>query len=477
MINRLIDFALGNRLLVIVFAGLLVGGGIYSLRQTPIDAFPDATPTMVQVFTSSPGLSPEDVETLISYPIEISMYGLPNLERVQSTSIFGLSRVNIYFEDGTDIYFARRLVLERLGEARRQIPEGLGEPSLGPITSGLGRVMMYTVEVEEGYDHSPMEVRTAQDWIVKPMLRTVQGITGVLSIGGDEKQYQVKLDPDALLARDLAVSDVRHALAANNRNVGASFINRGGQEYVIRGHGWVSPGKAGLEDIRNIQVAEKGGTPVYIGDIAKVSYGPAIKRGDLIANGEKAVGGFALKLIYSNTQDVLSAVEDKVAEINDALPEGMTVRPYYSQASLVEKAIGTVESALLEGSVLVLILLYLFLGNVRSTLIVIASLPLAVLAAFIAMRATGMSANLMSLGGLAIGIGMMVDGAVVMIENIFRHLEERRGEDIPLRRMIAEAAREVGRPITFAISIIIIVFLPLFTLQGTEGKLFKPMAY
>ncbi|MAT66724.1 MAG: CusA/CzcA family heavy metal efflux RND transporter [Gammaproteobacteria bacterium] len=477
MIDKLIRAALANRLLTLVLVLGLAGAGVYSLQRVPIDSFPDVTPSMVQVFTVSPGLSPVDVETLISYPVEISMYGLPGLKRVQSTSIFGLSRVNIYFEDGTDIYFARRLVMERLAKAREAIPKGLGEPELGPITTGLGRVFMYTIDNKEGASHSPMELRTAQDWIVKPMLRTVPGVTGVLSIGGYEKQYQVKLDQNALVARDLSIADIRRAIVANNRNVGASFINRGGEEYIIRGYGWVKPGDQGLEDLRNILIREQGGTPVYLGDVAEVSYGPAIRRGALVANGEEAVGGFVLKLIYTNTQELLGAIEDKVAAINQALPDGMVLNEYYSQGDLVSKAVGTVEKALLEGAVLVLALLYLFLGNLRSTLIVIASLPLAVLVAFIAMDYVGMSANLMSLGGLAIGIGMMVDGAVVVEENIFRHLEERQNERVSMSRLVGEAAREVARPVVFAIGIIIIVFLPLFTLQGVEGKMFSPMAY
>ncbi|QKK02099.1 MAG: efflux RND transporter permease subunit [Pseudomonadota bacterium] len=477
MIDAMIRTALSNRLLVLVFAAAVLIAGIFAFRSVPIDSFPDVTPTMVQVFTASPGLSPEDVETQISYPVSIAMYGLPGLERVQSTSIFGLSRVNIYFEDGTDIYFARRLVNERLAQARQEIPEGMGNPQLGPLTTGLGRVFMYTVESVDGADYTPTELREAQDWIVKPQLRTVPGVTGVLSIGGFEKQYQVNLAPKALAARNLTVGDIRAALAANNRNVGASFIQRSGEEYIVRGYGWIDSGEKGLDDLRNIMVSEAQGTPVYLGDIAEIEFGPAIRRGTLMKNGEEGVGGFVLKLIGTNTQDLLTAIEAKVATINDALPEGMRLEPYYSQADLVGKAVGTVEKALLEAAVLVLALLWLFLGNVRSTLIVIISLPLSALVAFIAMRYVGMSANLMSLGGLAIGIGMMVDGSVVMIENIFRHMEERQDEDVTLPRLVGEAAREVAKPIAFAIAIIIIVFLPLFTLEGVEGKMFSPMAY
>ncbi len=477
MIDAIVRYALNNRLMVLVAVFGLAIGGYLSLKQLAVDAFPDATPALVQIFTVSEGLSTQDVETQISYPVEIAMYGLPNIEKVQSTSIFGLSRVDVYFEDGTDTYFARRLVLERLADARRNVPEGLGEPELGPITSGLGRIMLYDIENKEGYNHDLTERRLAQDWIVKPQLRTVPGVTGVLSIGGFERQYQVNLDSQALLARGITIADVRGALAANNRNVGASFINRGGEEYVIRGYGWIDPKEQGLKDIRNVVVSESGGVPVTVGDIAKVEYGAAIRRGAEVSNGKESVGGYVFKLIGTNTQKVLEDVGAKVEELNDSLPEGMVIKPYYTQGELVDKAIGTVEKALLEGSILVLILLYFFLGNLRSTLIVVVSLPLSVLVAFIAMNFVGLSANLMSLGGLAIGIGMMVDGSVVMIENIFRHMEERAQEDISLARLVSEAAREVAQPIVFAMAIIIIVFLPLFTLQGVEGKLFSPMAY
>ncbi len=254
MVNAIVNYALNNRLMTIVFAIAVIVAGVFSFQKLPVDAFPDATPTMVQVFTASPGLSPVDIETLISYPIEISMYGIPKLQKVQSTSIFGLSRVTIYFEDGTDIYFARRLVNERLSEAKRQIPEGMGEPELGPITTGLGRILMYSLKAEDESQYSLQEIRTIQDWIVKPQLRTVPGVTGVLSIGGEVKQYQVNIDAQKLQARNLTVSDVRGALTQNNRNVGASFITRGGEEYIVRGYGWVNSGTEGIEDIQNIIV-------------------------------------------------------------------------------------------------------------------------------------------------------------------------------------------------------------------------------
>jgi cobalt-zinc-cadmium resistance protein CzcA len=432
---------------------------------------------MVQIFTSAPGLSPEDVEMQISYPIEKAMYGLPNLDRVQSTSLFGLSRVNIYFKDGTDVYFARQLVGERLNQAKDEIPLGLGSPEMGLITTGLGDVLMYRLKDMPGYHHSLMEKRTIQDWIVKPRLRTVPGVTDVLSVGGFERQYQVRMDLNAMLARGVSVDDVRRTLETNNRNVGAAFLQVAGEEYIIRGYGWISPGDQGLRDIRDIVVSEQDGTPVYIGDIAEVTYGPAIRRGTQVANGQESVGGDIYKLIGANTQALLDRLDEKLKEVDHALPKGMSLEPYYSQADLVTNAIGTVKNALLEGSLLILIMLYLFLGNLRSTLLVVASLPLSALIAFIAMDHLGMSANLMSLGGLAIGIGMMVDGSVVMVENIFRLMESPPEGDQSMPSLVREAAHEVALPIVFAIAIIIIVFLPLFTLQGIEGRMFSPMAY
>ncbi|HKJ94216.1 MAG TPA: CusA/CzcA family heavy metal efflux RND transporter [Gammaproteobacteria bacterium] len=477
MINALIDLALKRRALVLILVAGIAGLGIFAFRSVPIDSFPDVTPPMVQIFTSAPGLAPKDVETQISFPIEKAMYGLPHLDRVQSTSLFGLSRVTIYFKDGTGVYFARQLVAERLNNAKDEIPAGLGTAEMGAPTTGLGDVLMYRLRDKRGYHHSLMEKRTIQDWLVKPRLRTVPGVTDVLSAGGYERQYQVRLDLNAMLARDITVDDVRRALDANNRNVGASFLQRAGEEYIIRGHGWISPGKDGLRDIREILVSESDGTAVHVGDIANVTYGPASRRGTQVANGKESVGGDVYKLVGTNTQDLLGRLDNALKEIDKALPQGLTLEPYYSQADLVANAIGTVRDALLEGAALVLVILYLFLGNLRSTLIVVASLPLAALIAFIAMDYTGMTANLMSLGGLAIGIGMMVDGSVVMVENIFRLMESPPEGNPGMLALVRMAAHEVAQPIVFAIAIIIIVFLPLFTLQGVEGKMFSPMAY
>jgi cobalt-zinc-cadmium resistance protein CzcA len=477
MLEGIIERVLKNRLTVFLMVAAVAVYGYFSFEDVPIDSFPDVSPPLVQIFTSSPGLSPVDVETQISYPIEISMYGLPKLDRVQSTSIFGLSRVNVYFEEGTDIYFARRLVMERLAKARGEIPPGLGEPQLGPITTGLGTVMMYELTNDADSTHSLMEMRTAQDWIVKPQLRTVPGVTGVLSLGGDVRQFQVKVDMNALVSRGLTLEDLEHAINSNNRNVGASFLERGGEEYLVRGYGWIDPGKQGLDDIRNVIVANKEGTPVYVKDLAEVAFGSEIKRGTLIANGEESVGGFVLKLIGTNTQELLAQIDQKVDAINKALPDGMHMKTFYSQGELVSKAVGTVTNSLYIGAILVLVVLYFFMGDVRSTIIIISTVPIAFLMAFIGMNLMGISANLMSLGGLAISIGMIGDSATVIVENTYRLMEERKGENLSLVRIVGEAAREVIRPVVFATSIIIIVFLPLFSLQGVEGKMFKPLAF
>ncbi len=477
MLEQIINRVLKNRLTILLLVAAIAGYGYFSFQDVPIDSFPDISPPLVQVYTSSPGLSPVDIEKQITYPIEISMYGIPNLDRVQSTSMFGLSRVNIYFEEDTDTYFARRLVNERLSKARNEIPEGLGNPQLGPITTGLGRIMIYQLKNKEGTGERLMERRTAQDWIVKPQLRTVPGVTGVLSVGGDVRQFQVNVDMNALVSRGLTLDDLEQALNSNNRNIGASFLERGGEEYVVRGYGWISPDEQGLEDIRNIVVSNEDGTPVYVKDVAEVQFGSEIKRGTLIANGEESVGGFVLKLIGTNTQNVLANIDQKVDAINSSLPDGMVMEAFYSQGGLIDKAVGTVTNALYIGAILVLLTLYFFMGDIRSTLIIISTVPLAFLIAFIGMKWIGISANLMSLGGLAISIGMIGDSATVIVENTYRLLEERDTENLSLVRVVGEAAREVIRPVIFATSIIIIVFIPLFSLEGVEGKMFKPLAY
>ena len=478
MIDRILAFSLKNRLLIVLFAIGVLGAGAIALTRLPIDAFPDVSPTLVQIVTESPGLAPEEVEQLITYPVEVSMNGMPGVEQVKSISAFGISQVSVYFRDDVDIYFARQLALEKLQDAKENIPAGLGEPKLGPITTGLGQVYQYVVA---GGGQDVQSLRTLQDWVVKYNLRTVQGVTEVLSFGGDVKQYQIQVDPRALLQYGVTLVDVRKAVGENNRNVGGGYIERGPEEYLVRGLGLA----ATVGDLANIIITERNGTPVYIRNIGVVTLGPEVRRGAVTMNGKgEAVTGIVLKRIYENTSQVIASVKEKVSTLNTGLPSGVSIRAFYDQSELVERAVGTVKDALLEGAVLIVIILFLFLGNVRSALIVTTMLPLSLCLAIALMALYGFSANLMSLGGLAIGIGMMVDGGVVMVENVYRHLSEAahgHGDETSKHEskthLILRSAVEVGRPIVFAIAIIIIVFLPLFTLEGVEGKMFRPMAF
>ncbi len=470
--KQIINFILKNRLLMIVLGVLVIAGGFFSYKQLPIDAFPDVSPALVQVFTVTKGLAPEEIEKYVTFPVEVAMNGLPNLERIRSVSNFGLSVVNVYFKDGTDIYFARQLVNERLQEAREQIPEGFGEPQMGPISTGMGLIMFYYLEDETG-QYSLTDLRTIQDWLIKYQLQTVPGVTEVLGIGGWEKQYHVVLDPNALLRYKVSVNDVLDKIRANNLNVGAQFIEKNAEEYIVRSVGLASD----IEDIENIVVKAEHGTPVYLKEIADVRIGGAIRRGVQTHNGAgEIVAGMIVKLYGTNSSTVIQSVEEKLAEINKILPPGIKIKPYYEQKTLVEAAVATVTDALKEGIVLVVVILMIFLGAFRPSLVVAIAIPFSVLFAMIGMKYLGISANLMSFGGLAIAIGMMVDGSVVIVENVDRLLRESDPAE-PRIHVIARAVTEVLRPIVFAILIIIIVFLPLFTLQGVEGKTFRPLAY
>ena len=470
--NRIIDFVLRNRLLIVVFAIIVMAAGYMSYRQLPIDAFPDVSPVLVQVFTQTEGLAPEEIEKYVTYPVETAMNGLPNLQLIRSVSNFGLSVVNIYFEDGTDIYFARQLVNERLTEAREQIPEGFGKPAMGPISTGMGLILFYYLEDETG-KYSLEELRTIQDWLVKYQLQTVSGVTEILGIGGWEKQYQVVVNPNSLLRYDITVNDVVDKIKANNLNVGAQFLEKNAEEFIVRSTGLTS----NIEDLNNIVLKSEDGVPIYLNQVANVKTGGAIRRGVQTSNGVgEVVAGMVVKLFGTNSSTVIKNVEDKLAEINKSLPKGIKIIPYYQQKTLVESAVKTVTDALLEGIVLVAIILMVFLGAIRPSVVVAIAIPFSVLFAMIGMKFFGISANLMSFGGLAIAIGMMVDGAVVIVENTDRLLRTSNPDESKIH-IIAKASKEVIRPITFAVMIIIIVFLPLFTLQGVEGKTFRPLAY
>lgn len=470
--QAIIRFGLENRPLVVCL-GLLIGAaGFQSYRTLPVDAFPDVSPNLVQVFTTTEGISPEDVEKYVTYPVEAAMNGLPGLERIRSVSNFGLSVVNVYFADDIDIYFARQLVGERLQEAREQIPEGFGEPEMGPISTGMGLVLFYYLEDEAGA-YTLEEIRTVQDWMVKLQLQTVPGVTEVLGIGGHEKQFHVLLHPEDLLRYDLTIAEVIEQIRGNNLNVGAQFIERNAEEYVVRSVGLATS----LEDLESIVLKSKHGTPIFLGQVAEIAIGGAVRRGLQTRNGtQEVVAGMVIKLFGTNSSTVIERVEQKIDAINASLPPGLRVVPYYEQKTLVESSVLTVQTALVQGIALVSMVIIVFLGALRPSIVVALSIPFSVLFATLGMGQLGISANLMSLGGLAIAIGMMVDGTIVLTENVDRLLREH-GNELSRKEVVMRACAEVARPITFAISIIIIVFLPLFTLEGVEGKTFRPLAY
>ncbi|MCR6478431.1 CusA/CzcA family heavy metal efflux RND transporter [Variovorax sp. ZS18.2.2] len=474
MLNALVDASLRYKVLVLVIFAVLVGLGVQAFRNVPVDAFPDVTPVQVNIYTESPGLAAEDVEKLLTTPIEGAMAGLPGVEEVRSVSLFGLSYVGVYFKDDVDIYFARRLVGEKLQEAKGRLPQGYGEPVLGPNSSGLGQVFWYTVESEDK-KMSTMDLRTLHDWTVRLILRTAPGVDDIVSWGGEQKQFQVQIDPRKLIKYSVSFKEVMERLTANNKQVGGQSINLGAEQFLVRGLGLVGTTK----DIEQIVIAERNGAPVYVRDVAQVKEAPAPRFGAVTRDGKEAVLGIALARVNENAKNVVDAVKAKLAVAQAALPKGVTLQPVYDRTELVKKALNTAESSLVEGAILVAVILFLFLGEFRSAIVVVITLPMAMLIAFILMQQFGVSANLMSLAGLAIGTGMMVDGAVVMVENAFRLLAHAKESGKPIQKthLILEAAREVVNPIAFAILIIIVVFLPLFSLTGLEGKLFKPMAY
>lgn len=508
MLNAIIDFGVRSRLLVLLMLVGLVVVSVLMLPKLNLDAFPDVTNVQVQINTEAQGLAAEEVEQLITFPIEAVMYALPDVEAVRSISKTGLSVISVVFKEGTDIYFARQLVFERLQAAKEEIPEGIGTPEMGPNTSGLGQVYQYILRSEKGSRYDAIALRSLNDWVVKMLLMPVAGVTEVLSFGGEVKQYQVNVDPARLLAYQLKIDDVVAAIEANNRNAGGWYLNRAAEQLVIRGVGWVRSDQAGIDDIGNVPLKDIRGVPVKVSDVAAVSFGPEIRQGALTmtrrnANGEaeplgEVVAGIVLKRMGANTKATIEGIQDRLPAIQAALPEGVKIEPFYDQGDLVDKAVHTVAKALLEAFVLIVLVLLLFLMNLRAAFLVLLSVPVSIGLALLLMAQWGISANLMSLGGLAIAIGMMVDGSVVMMEHIFSHLThpdrehehalegddssqqidhrdaEHDAQGIALR--IQEAAKEVGRPVFFAVMIIVIVFAPLFSLEGVEGKLFQPMA-
>lgn len=488
MLDAAVRYAIASRLIVVLG---LIGLGVASLmllQRLNLDAFPDVTNVQVTVNTEANGLASEEVEQLITYPIEAVMYALPDVEGVRSISKTGLSVITVVFKEGTDIYFARQLVFAQLQAAKENIPASAGTPEMGPNTSGLGTVFQYILYSERPGAYDAMALRSLNDWVVKLLLIPVEGVTDVLSFGGDVRQYQVNLDASKLLAYGVSGADVREAIERNNRNAGGWYQDRGSEQLVIRGVGWLRSGENGLEDLSNTPVKESDGVVVRVRDLAQVRFGGEIRQGatTITLRGEdqkpvylgEVVTGQVLKRLGANTESTIRGLQERVPIIEKALPPGVKFRVIYDQADLITKAVTTVTEALVEAFVLIIIILFVFLMNFRAAFIVLLSVPISILAALVAMAWFGVSANLMSLGGLAVAIGMIVDGSVVMMENIFRHIthakQSREPTDYPL--LIQEAAREVAQPVFFAVLIIIVVFAPLFSLEGVEGKLFQPMA-
>jgi len=448
-----------------VLAAVLGG---FAWMRLPIDAFPDVTNIQVMVLTKAPGLSARDVEQRITYPIELVMGGLPKAQQVRSMSRAGLSQVIIVFEDGTDPYFTRQVVFERLQSAREDLPPG-AEPELGPLSTGLGEIFQYTLE---GENFSPMEKRTIQDWLITPILRNVHGVTEVNSFGGEVKQYQVVVLPERLVKYGLTLREVMDALEQSNSNAGAGYILKGWEQMYIRGIGLFRS----TDDIGAVPLKAKDGTPVYLRDLAEVHVGPQVRQGAATRDGKgETVCGMAIMLRGQNSKTVVSAVEDAAAKLQQSLPKGLRMDVFYDRTALIEACIATVMNCLKEGGVLVILVLFLFLAEFRSAMIVVCSLPITFLLSFIVMSVLGLSANLMTLGGMAFSVGMVVDASIVVAENMRRHLAENRD---PSQRgfILVEAMAEVAKPVSFSVLIIALVLVPLFTLQGFEGKMFTPLA-
>lgn len=476
MIERILRFSLKQKLLVLFAVILLIAGGIAAFRILPIDAVPDVTNIQVQILTNSPTLAPLEVERYITFPIEVAMNGIPGVEEIRSVSKFGLSLVTVVFHDNLDIYFARQLVFERLQTAAEDIPPEFGNPKLGPTSTGLGEIYQYIIRPKDKNakqdSTSLMEMRTLQDWIAKRQLLTVPGINEVNSFGGIEKQYQVLIDPQKLLSYNLTLRDVFNAVTENNANAGGAYIEHANEQYLVRGSGLVQS----IDDIDNVIVKTlENGTPIYVNNVADVQLGSAIRQGAVTMNGKGEVAaGITMMLKGENSRVVVDRVKEKIETVQRALPDTVVIEPFYDRAELVNRTIKTVQTNLIEGGILVILILVLLLYNLRGGFIVASVIPLSMLFAVIMMVATGVSGNLMSLG--ALDFGLIVDGAVVMVENAIRKLHEKRN-GVSSEETILESALEVGRPVVFAVGIIIIVYFPIMTLTGIEGKMFKPMAY
>ncbi|MDX1251126.1 MAG: efflux RND transporter permease subunit [Gammaproteobacteria bacterium] len=471
MLNHIVDLSLRYKVLVLVAFLLVIFFGVRAWQHIPIDGLPDVTPVQVSIQTEAAGLASEEVEKLLTMPVETAMAGLPGVEHIRSMSMFGFSQVTVYFKDNVDIYFARRLVSEKLVEAKAQIPDGYGEPRLGANASSLGQAFWYAIESADK-KLTDMELRTIQDWNVRLVLRTAPGVDDVISWGGHEKQYQVLINLQQLIKYGLTFKEVMGALGVNNRQVGGQYVNLGQEQYLVRGLGLV----ANSQEIGGIVIAERSGTPIYVRDVAEVKEAPALRFGAITRDGRETTLGMVLARTGENAQNVVDAVKKKIEVVKQSLPAGVTIETVYDRTELIGKVIANTDRAMIEGAILVIAVLFLFLGEVRSAIIVVMAIPMARLIAFILMDQYGLSANLLSLGGLIVGLGMTIDGPLVLIENAFRRLSHHAGKTVNRTQVVLEASREVMNPIAFGVLIIIVVFLPLFALTGLEGKTFKPLA-
>lgn len=481
MLASIIRIAIDRRGIFLMLSFLVIGFGLFSYQKLPIDAVPDITNVQVQINTQATGYSPLETEQRITFLVENALAGLPNLDYTRSLSRYGLSQVTAVFEEGTDLYFARNLINERIGIIKSQLPEGI-EPEMGPIATGLGEIYMYTLSAEpgtltsDGRDFDAMALRELHDWVVKPQLALVKGITEVNAIGGFTKQYHVNPDPQRMLNYGVSTDDLLRALERNNANQGAGYVERNGQQILVRSQAQL----ATIEDIGNVVVTLTNQSPVTVNDIADVAIGKELRTGAATREGKETVLGTAMMLIGENSRAVALAVADKVDEIQASLPEGVVIETVYDRTALVDKAINTVRKNLVEGALLVIVVLFLLLGNIRAAIITAAVIPLAMLATITGMVQTGVSANLMSLG--ALDFGLIVDGAVIIVENCIRRLSEaqrRTGSVLPIKErleVVYEATNEVIRPSLFGVMIITIVYIPIFSLTGVEGKMFHPMA-
>jgi cobalt-zinc-cadmium resistance protein CzcA len=482
MFEKLIRFSIDQRWLVMLLAMGIAVLGIFSYKQLPIDAVPDITNVQVQINTMAPGYAPLEVEQRVTYPIETLMAGMPKLEQTRSTSRYGLSQVTVVFKEGTDIYFARQLVNERISQAKEKLPVGI-MPEMGPTSTGLGEIFMWTVEAKEGAlkvdgtPFNPMDLREIQDWIIKPQLRNVPGVNEINTVGGYVKQYQIAPDANKLMAMGLSLNDLVEALEKNNANVGAGYIEKSGEQYLIRVPGQVS----NIEDIGNIVVTTKAGVPVRVKDVAEVIIGSESRSGAATENGKEVVLGTVFMLTGENSRTVSAAVEKQLAQINTTLPKGIVANTVYNRTILIDKAINTVKTNLMEGALLVIAVLFIFLGNIRAAIITMLVIPLAMLFTFTGMVTGKVSANLMSLGALDFGI--IIDGAVVIVENCMRrlaHAQTNLGRPLTKSERFDEvfiAAQEARKPLIYGQLIIMAVYLPIFALTGIEGKMFHPMAF